>query len=93
MLRETSLTLVKTDEICKASESTTTQMKLVETYTDPVQLTQLQMKKTRKMGRGDTKPKGKVTKMATDPFENTGTAEPFTRAQRKNYVQRSARSV
>ena len=35
MLRETSLTLAKTDKTCRASETTTAQMKLVENQTDP----------------------------------------------------------
>ena len=35
LLKETSLTLAKTDKICRASESTTAQMKLVENQTDP----------------------------------------------------------
>ena len=35
LLRETSLTLTKTDEISRGPESTTAQMKLVENQTDP----------------------------------------------------------
>ena len=60
LLRETSLTLAKTDEICRASESTTAQMKLVENLTDPSssvnEVTDCENKRNKTRRR---KPKGK----------------------------------
>ena len=65
LLRETSLTLAKTDEICRASESTTAQMKLVENQTDPSssinEVTDQQNKRNKTRRR---KPKGKDGKNA-----------------------------
>lgn len=60
LFRETSLTLAKTDEICRASESTTAQMKLVENQTDPSssvnEVTDCENKRNKTRRR---KPKGK----------------------------------
>ena len=47
---------------------------------------QLQTKKTKTRTGGDANPKGKVAKTPTNP-KNVGVAEPFTNAQRKNYVR------
>ena len=85
-----SLTLAKTDEIRRASETTTAQMKLVENQTDPSSsVNVLQIKKTNTRTGGDANPKGKMTKTPTNP-KNARFAEPFTTAQRKNYLRLSA---
>lgn len=85
LLRETSLTLAKTDEICRASESTTAQMKLVEKQTDPPSsVNAVTDQENKKKGPGRRKPKGKDDKNANKSKEcwNCGTVH-----------NRSARSV
>ena len=52
----------------------------------------LQTKKTKTRIGGDPNPKGKMAKTPTNP-KNAGVAEPFTTAQRKIYVWRSAIEV
>jgi len=76
LLRETSLTLAKTDEICRTSKSTTAQMKLVENQTDPsssVNAVTDQENKKKHLGR--RKSKGKDDKNANKSKEcwNCGT--------------------
>jgi len=70
LLRETGLTLAKTDEICRASESTTAQMKLVENQTDPSSsVNMVTTQENKKKGPGRCKPKGKDDKNANKSKE------------------------
>ena len=85
LLREKALTLAKTDEICRASESTTAQMKLMEHQTDPsssVNAVRDQESKNIKVPRRP-KPKGRVGKDDHKSKEcwNCGTAHNRSRKE------------
>ena len=65
LLKETSLTLAKTDKICRASESTTAQMKLVENQTDPSSsVNEVADQESKRNKTRRRKPKGKDGKNA-----------------------------
>ena len=81
LLRETSLMLKKTDEICRTSESTTEQMKVVEenTETNQVNTINLPNKREPRAGRGKMVSDFSQHKKIIVPLQrNAGTVEKHT---------------